>query len=76
MIFISIFFRSFTNFALGLDGKPRPVHINHGKENIQYNRDTNWVKKNLINRVETISKEEGHIEERTGLHEREFINKV
>ena len=58
---------------LGLDGKPRPVHINHGKENIQFNRDTDWVKKNLINKVELIHEEKGHKEERTGLHEREFI---
>ena len=58
---------------LGLDGKPRPVHIEHGKHNIQYNRDTEWVKKNLINRVEVLEKREGYTEERTGLHEREFI---
>ena len=58
---------------LGLDGKPRPVHIEHGKYNIQYNRDTEWVRKNLINRVEVLDKHEGYKEERTGLHEREFI---
>ena len=58
---------------LGLDGKPRPVHIEHGKNNIQYNRDTEWVKKNLINREETLEERDGYKEERTGLHEREFI---
>jgi len=54
---------------LGLDGLPRPVHIQHGKKVIQYDRDTEWVKKNLINRFETIRENEI----RTGLHEREFI---
>jgi len=54
---------------LGLDGLPRPVHINHGKNVIQYDRDTEWVKKNLINRFETISDHEV----KTGLHELEFI---
>ena len=58
---------------LGLDGLPRPVHINHGKHVIQWDRDTEWVKKNLVNRFELINKEEGFTEERTGLHEREFI---
>lgn len=58
---------------LGLDGLPRPVHINHGKHVIQWDRDTEWVKKNLINRFELIKKEDGFTEERTGLHEREFI---
>ncbi|MCK9537021.1 MAG: class I mannose-6-phosphate isomerase [Bacilli bacterium] len=54
---------------IGLDGRPRPVHINHGKESIQFERNTEWVKKNLINRFEKINK----VETRTGLHEREFI---
>ena len=58
---------------VGLDGLPRPIHIEHGKENIQYNRDTEWVKANLINRIEKISEGDGWREERTGLHEREFI---
>lgn len=29
---------------IGLDGKPRPVHIDHGKQNIQTSRTTKWVK--------------------------------
>lgn len=58
---------------LGLDGKPRPVHIHHGSKNIQYDRDTQWVRENLIDRVEEIARGDGWIEERTGLHEREFI---
>ena len=58
---------------VGMDGVPRPVHIDYGKENIRYERNTEWVEKNLINRIEKISEEDGCLEERTGLHEREFI---
>ena len=54
---------------LGLDGLPRPVHINHGQHVIQFDRDTTWVKSNLINRFEEM--EDGST--KTGLHEREFI---
>ncbi|WP_027955921.1 class I mannose-6-phosphate isomerase [Halobacillus kuroshimensis] len=58
---------------LGLDGLPRPVHLEHGKEVIQWDRDTTWVEENLINQIETIHTGDGWTEERTGLHEREFI---
>lgn len=58
---------------VGLDGIPRPVHLNHGGKNIQWDRTTSWVRENLINRVETLSDENGTLIERTGLHEREFI---
>lgn len=58
---------------VGLDGMPRPVHINHGEKVIQWNRDTKWAQENLINRVEKLSESQGCVEERTGLHEREFI---
>ncbi|MGH7952305.1 MAG: class I mannose-6-phosphate isomerase, partial [Limisphaerales bacterium] len=58
---------------LGLDGKPRPIHLQHGAANIQLDRTTAWVKNNLINCVEKISSGEGGREEKTGLHEREFI---
>jgi mannose-6-phosphate isomerase class I len=58
---------------LGLDGKPRPVHLEHGKRNIQWDRTTGWVEKNLVNRTERVAEGEGWVEERTGLHELEFI---
>lgn len=58
---------------VGLDGRPRPVHIEHGKENICIERTTNWVKENLINHIELLTEKEKHKEERTGLHELEFI---
>jgi len=58
---------------LGFDGTPRPIHIEHGTANIQWDRTTNWVKRELINRFETVTEVLGRREERTGLHEREFI---
>jgi len=58
---------------LGLDGIPRPIHLNHGKNVIQFDRTTKWVEENLINRIESIDSGDGWREERTGLHEREFI---
>src|SRR6185312_11288664 len=58
---------------LGLDGLPRPIHIDHGKANIVWSRDTNWVRRNLINRVEPIGDGPAWREERTGLHELQFI---
>lgn len=58
---------------LGLNGFPRPIHLNHGIANIAWDRQTDWVKQNLINRVEALGKGPGWSEERTGLHEMEFI---
>jgi hypothetical protein len=58
---------------LGLDGRPRPIHLEHGMNNIQFHRNTDWVMKNLVNRVETLHADDHVTEERTGLHEREFI---
>ena len=58
---------------LGLDGKPRPINIEHGKNVIQWDRTTKWTRKNLVNRIEKIAEGDGWMEERTGLHEREFI---
>ena len=58
---------------LGLDGKPRPVHLNHGIPNIQWERTTDWTRQNLVNRFEPLGSGDGWREERTGLHQREFI---
>lgn len=58
---------------LGLDGRPRPISIEHGVANIQWDRTTEWVRQELINCFETIREEADWREERTGLHEREFI---
>jgi mannose-6-phosphate isomerase class I len=57
----------------GLDGKPRPIHLEHGLANIQWDRDTEWVRENLINRICPVNQGPGWREERTGLHAYEFI---
>jgi mannose-6-phosphate isomerase class I len=58
---------------LGLDGRPRPIHLEHGLRNVQWDRTTRWVEKNLVNRITIVQEGEGWREESTGLHEREFI---
>lgn len=58
---------------LGLDGKPRPVHLEHGKRNIAWDRTASWVDEHLVHPVETIGEGDGWVEERTGLHEFQFI---
>lgn len=58
---------------LGLNGSPRPIHLDHGAANIQWNRTTDWVRRSLINRVKPMRSGDGWREERTGLHELEFI---
>lgn len=58
---------------LGLDGKPRPINVERGKHVINWNRDTDYVYERLRNHVTRIAEGEGWIEERTGLHENEFI---
>lgn len=58
---------------LGLDGLPRPVHLEHGLRNIRWERTTEWVERELIGRVEPVAEGEGWREEKTGLHETTFI---
>ncbi|WP_148243661.1 class I mannose-6-phosphate isomerase [Enterobacter asburiae] len=58
---------------LGLDGLPRPVHLEHGEKVIDWQRDTQWVHHHLVNQFEPIAEGKRWREERTGLHEREFI---
>ena len=58
---------------VGLDGLPRPVHINHGEQVIQWDRTTGWVKDNLIDAITVLYDDGDNKVEKTGLHEREFI---
>ena len=58
---------------LGLDGLPRPIHIKDGEQNIQWDRTTKWVTDHLINNIEIIHDGVDYLEEKTGLHEFEFI---
>ncbi|MDT3541386.1 class I mannose-6-phosphate isomerase [Cronobacter sakazakii] len=58
---------------LGMDGLLRPVHLEHGAQVIDWSRDTDWVHRHLVNQAEPRAGGDGWREERTGLHEREFI---
>lgn len=58
---------------LGLDGRPRPIHIEHGEKVIQWDRQTGWVRENLVNAACVVRENEAYREEHTGLHELEFI---
>lgn len=57
----------------GLDGGRRPIHVDHGAANVRSDHTRAWVKENLINRVELVAEGPWWREERTGLHERAFI---
>ncbi len=61
---------------MGLDGQPRPINIEHGENVIRWNRTGSWVKKELINRITPVSDKKGIREERTGMHEFEFIETI
>lgn len=58
---------------LGMDGRPRPVHIGHGAKNIRFERDTAFVRSQLAGQARQVAEGDGWTEEVTGLHEREFI---
>lgn len=58
---------------LGLDGKPRPISIEHGKKVIDWNRDEDWVKENLFNSITEIAVNGHSREESTGLYATQFI---
>ena len=58
---------------LGLDGRPRPIHLDHGLENFRWDRTGLMAREELINRFEPIASGDGWREERTGLHESEFV---
>lgn len=58
---------------LGLDGKPRPINVDRGKEVIAWERDTDYTYRYLANQAVTVAEGEGWREEHTGLHANEFI---
>lgn len=58
---------------LGLDGRPRPTHIDHGARCIDGSRDACFAQRELVNAVRPLSSGAGWREERTGLHAREFL---
>jgi mannose-6-phosphate isomerase class I len=58
---------------VGLDDKPRPIHLEHARNNVQWYRDTEWATANLVDRVRVVGEGDEWVEEVTGLHELEFI---
>jgi mannose-6-phosphate isomerase class I len=56
-----------------LDGNKRPTQLEHGIASIRWDRTTSWVERELLGKVEPLGSGEGWREERTGLHDREFI---
>ncbi|MEP7107713.1 MAG: class I mannose-6-phosphate isomerase [Ferruginibacter sp.] len=58
---------------MGLDGTPRPISIDRGKEVIQWDRTASWTGDNIINQFEIISEGDGWLEEKTGLDKTSFI---
>ena len=44
---------------LGLDGLPRPINIKHGSKVIQWERQTDLIRKDFINAVQPIAEGEG-----------------
>lgn len=58
---------------LGLDGLPRPVHLDHALANIQWERKTGWVREHLVNAITPVQSGDGWREEHTGLDSTQFI---
>ena len=58
---------------LGLDGKPRSINVERGEKVLNWNQSPEKTEKDLINCFEKLAEGDGWMEERTGLHEREFI---
>lgn len=58
---------------LDLNGKPRPISLAHGRQNLVRTRNATFARQHLINHFEPAAHGEGWQEERTGLHEAEFI---
>ena len=56
-----------------LDGRPRPINLDHGEANIDFYKNENFVVDELANKFEVIDSGDGWLEEKTGLHETEFI---
>ncbi|MDX2081917.1 MAG: class I mannose-6-phosphate isomerase [Terrimicrobiaceae bacterium] len=53
---------------LDLNGLPRPINLERGAKNIQWNRTKSWVEPRLVNQIEPVASGDGWREERTGLY--------
>lgn len=56
---------------LDLNGQPRPINLERGEANIQWNRTRSWVEPRLVNAVTPVAEGDGWREERTGLYQSE-----
>ncbi|MFV0450968.1 MAG: class I mannose-6-phosphate isomerase, partial [Propioniciclava sp.] len=61
---------------VGLDGLPRPTHVEHGQHVIDWSRDDAWVRANLLSPSQVLTETEDLLVESTGLHRLEFIQTV
>ena len=59
---------------LGLDGRPRPIHLDEGLANIDWSRRTAFVTTELVNAATPIAATADYRIERTGLHALQFID--
>jgi hypothetical protein len=55
------------------EGARRPTQLEHGLASIRWDRSASWVERELLDKVEPVGSGEDWREERTGLHEREFV---
>ncbi len=60
----------------GLDGRPRPLHLDHGLANLRFERDAAYARRHLVNRITPLAQGDGWRGERTGLHADEPLETV
>ncbi len=58
---------------VGLDGKPRPINVERGMEVIQWDKHEQFMRETCAFKPIEIAKGEGWLEEKTGLHDFQFI---
>ena len=58
---------------LGLDGRPRPIHLDHGLTNLAWDRREAFTRAELVNTLTPLAETPDYRTERTGLHASEFI---
>ncbi|NBR71134.1 MAG: mannose-6-phosphate isomerase [Verrucomicrobia bacterium] len=58
---------------LDLDGRPRPIHLERGRENLQWNRNETWCRERLVNAITPVASGPGWREEKTGLDRSESL---
>ena len=58
---------------VGMDGIPRPTHIDRGLKVIQWDKGTEWINDTCAFPAYKVDGGEGWVEEKTGLNDLEFI---